>query len=70
MSGDSVQDEFKQFLADNKIDVSALAGTKEEERFYKNVEDQRALGIVKAVSYLCYSFTLRRLNTFDYFTME
>ena len=57
MSGDSVQDEFKQFLADNKIDISALAGTKEEERFYKNVEDQRALGIVKAVSYLCNSFT-------------
>ena len=55
MSGDSVQDQFKQFLADNKIDVSALAGTKEEERFYKDVENQRALGIVKAVSH-CYSF--------------
>jgi hypothetical protein len=42
---------LKQFLADNKIDVSALAGTKEEERFFKDVENQRALGIVKAVSH-------------------
>ena len=51
MSGDSsVEDQFKQFLADNKIDVSALKGTKEEERFFKDVENQRALGIVKAVS--------------------
>ena len=50
MSGESVQDEFKQFLAENKIDVSALAGTKEEDRFYKDVENQRAFGIVKAVS--------------------
>ena len=50
MSGDSVEDQFKRFLADNKIDVSALSGTKEEARFYKDVEEQRALGIVKAVS--------------------
>ena len=49
MSGESVEDQFKKFLADNKIDVSALSGTKEEGRFYKDVEDQRALGIVKAV---------------------
>ena len=51
MSGDSsVEDQFKQFLAENKIDVSALKGTKEEERFFKDVENQRSLGIVKAVS--------------------
>ena len=50
MSGDSVEDQFKKFLADNKIDVSALSGTKEEARLYKDVEEQRALGIVKAVS--------------------
>ena len=30
MSGDNIEDQFKQFLADNKIDVSALKGTKEE----------------------------------------
>ncbi len=39
MSGDSVEDQFKRFLADNKIDVSALSGTKEEARFYKDVEE-------------------------------
>lgn len=50
MSGESIEDQFRQFLADNKIDVSALSGTKEEERFFKDVENKRALGIVKAVS--------------------
>ena len=50
MSGDNVEDQFKQFLADNKIDVSALKGTKEEQRFFKEVEDQRVVGITKAVS--------------------
>ena len=49
-SSSSVEDQFKQFLADNRIDVSALKGTKEEERFFKDVENQRSLGIVKAVS--------------------
>ncbi len=52
MSGgdNNIEDQFKQFLADNKIDVSALKGTKEEARFFKDVEDQRSIGILKAVS--------------------
>ena len=50
MSGDNIEDQFKQFLADNKIDVSALQGTKEENTLLTDAKDQRTIGILKAVS--------------------
>jgi hypothetical protein len=50
MSGDNIEDQFKQFLADNKIDTSALSGTKDEGKLLKDAKDQRTLGILKAVS--------------------
>jgi hypothetical protein len=46
----NVEDQFRQFLADNRIDVSALAGTKEEARLLSEAKDQRTLAILKAVS--------------------
>lgn len=46
----NVEDQFREFLADNRIDVSALAGTKEEARLLTEAKDQRTLGIIKAVS--------------------
>ncbi len=50
MSGDNIEDQFAQFLADNKIDTSALKGTKEHDRFVQNAKEQRVLGILKQVS--------------------
>ena len=48
--GNNIEDQFKKFLEENRIDVSALKGTKEEKRFFNDVKDQRSLGIVKSVS--------------------
>ena len=67
MSGeesDAIEVQFKQFLADNKIDVSALKGTKEEHSLAKNAKEQRALAILKAVSlpfYILYPIETGRL---------
>ena len=44
------EDQFKQFLAENKIDTSALAGTKDEDKMLREAEDQRTKSILKAVS--------------------
>ena len=43
------EDQFKSFLAQNKIDTTSLAGTKEESRLIRNAEDQRTIAILKAV---------------------
>lgn len=48
MSSDNIDQEFKDFLANNKIDTTSLAGTKEEKNLF-NVQDQRVMGIVRAV---------------------
>ena len=50
MSGDNIEDEFKRFLADNKIDTSALKGTKQENGMLTDAKDQRTIAILKAVS--------------------
>ena len=47
----NVEDQFRQFLAEYKIDISSLAGTKEEDRLLTDAKDQRTLGILKAVSF-------------------
>ena len=44
-----VEEQFKKFLADNKIDLSALEGTKDKDRLMQEAKDQRTLGILKAV---------------------
>ena len=44
-----VEEHFKKFLADNKIDFSALEGTKDKDRLMQEAKDQRTLGILKAV---------------------
>ena len=44
-----VEEHFKKFLADNKIDLSALEGTKDKDRLIQEAKDQRTLGILKAV---------------------
>ena len=43
----NIEDQFKKFLTDNKIDVSALQGTKEQDRLMSNAKDQRTMGILK-----------------------
>ncbi len=48
--GDNTEDQFKKFLADNRIDISALKGTPEEKRFIGEAKDQRNVAIAKAVS--------------------
>ena len=47
----NVEEQFQKFLADNKIDTSALAGTKEADRLAKTAKDQRVISILRAVSY-------------------
>ena len=47
----NVEEQFQKFLADNKIDTSALAGTKEGSRLLSKAKDQRTVAILKAVSY-------------------
>ena len=47
---DNVEEQFQKFLADNKIDTSALAGTKEGDRLVKDAKTQRNISILKAVS--------------------
>ena len=57
---DNFEDQFKAFLAQNKIDTSALAGTKEEGRLLRNAEDQRTVSILKAVSTIASDFVASR----------
>ena len=47
---ENIEDQFQKFLADNKIDISALQGTKEKDKLLRDAKDQRNLAIVKAVS--------------------
>ena len=47
---ENIQDQFAKFLADNKIDISALEGTKEKEKLLTEAKDQRNLAILRAVS--------------------
>jgi len=49
--GDNTQEQFQQFLKDNKIDFSSLKGTPEEE-FVLNAKDKRAAAILRSVLYL------------------
>ena len=46
----NIDDQFKKFLADNKIDISALQGTKDQDRLLSEAKDQRTMGIIKQVS--------------------
>lgn len=48
MSGDNIDEQFAQFLRDNKIDVSALEGTKDKDRLL-NPKEQRNISILRAV---------------------
>ena len=51
MSGENtIEDQFKKFLDDNKIDVSALEGTKAKDQLFNDAKEQRTLGILKAVN--------------------
>jgi hypothetical protein len=47
---ENIEDQFAKFLADNKIDISGLDGTKDKERLLTEAKDQRNLAIIKAVS--------------------
>lgn len=47
MSEDNIEEQFKQFLAENKIDISSLEGTKEKALF--NPTEQRNISILRAV---------------------
>ena len=53
---DNFEDQFKAFLAQNKIDTSGLAGTKEEGRLLRSAEDQRTVSILKAVNTTCFLY--------------
>jgi hypothetical protein len=44
----SIESEFKEFLDRNKIDISSLKGTKQEDSFL-NAKDKRTVSILKAV---------------------
>ena len=63
-----VEEHFKKFLADNKIDMSALEGTKDKDRLLNEAKDQRTLGILKAVRYiiklLCF-IEIRQLSIYQ-----
>ena len=43
-----IEDQFRQFLADNRIDTSALKGTADGDRLVRDVKDQRVISILKA----------------------
>ena len=47
---ENIEDQFAKFLADNKIDISALEGTKEKDKLLTEAKDQRNLAIIRAVS--------------------
>ncbi len=47
---ENIEDQFAKFLADNKIDISALEGTKEKQKLLTEAKDQRNLAIIRAVS--------------------
>ena len=47
---ENIEEQFAQFLQQNKIDISGLEGTKEKEKLLAEAKDQRNLAIVKAVS--------------------
>ena len=47
---ENIEDQFEKFLSENKIDISALEGTKEKEKLIAEAKEQRNLGIIKAVS--------------------
>ena len=47
---ENIEDQFSKFLADNKIDISALEGTKEKSKLLAEAKEQRNLAIAKAVS--------------------
>ena len=45
---DNIDQQFQQFLKDNKIDTSALEGTKDKQKLL-NPKEQRNLSILKTV---------------------
>ena len=45
---DNIDQQFQQFLLDNKIDTSALEGTKDKQKLL-NPKEQRNLSILKTV---------------------
>ena len=47
---ENIEDQFAKFLAENKIDISALEGTKEKDKLLIEAKEQRNLAIAKAVS--------------------
>lgn len=46
---DNTQEQFQQFLAENKIDFASLKDTSDQDQVL-NAKDKRALAILKAVS--------------------
>ena len=58
---ENIEDQFAKFLAYNKIDISALEGTKEKNNLFRDAKDQRNLAIIKAVSSEIYPFFTKEI---------